>query len=171
MLLPDNGIMFLIKFMLPFFLIGYHCFKRREILEKYSGNYLLLFLLALLGGYCYSSWDRNTFIYISKMTLNETNVPIIIFRFFSSLIVSISISLFCFQIYKKLPFPTMNKIGSKSLYIYILQSYFFLGFTRCFKSIAIPGSKAWLSIFFAPLIAVVRKRPLAPYSLMKAFHI
>lgn len=110
------------KFVLPFFCIGYLAASRPN-LPRLS-NYIYLFFV-LLSIVIYVSWKKEFSVYISGMNISAQNIGIIFYRFFASLIVSLTLYEILQRLYSRFPSNLLMFLGRHTLSIYIVE-YFFL---------------------------------------------
>ncbi|MGF2035810.1 MAG: acyltransferase family protein [Nostoc sp. CmiVER01] len=125
-MIPDKGNIPLFKYTFPFFCIGYFLAQQKEYLEleAVKRSKLLLAAAIFFTILCYLLWSTETYIYVSGMT----NFRSSILRYFSGFVASIVIMRLIWELYN---FSStffrwfICEIGKGSLYIYILQTYFF----------------------------------------------
>ncbi|MCC5658864.1 acyltransferase family protein [Nostoc sp. XA010] len=126
LLIPDKGNIPLFKYTFPFFCIGYLLAQQKEHLELEVANKskLLLTGALFLTISSYLLWNTKTYIYVSGMT----NFWSVTLRYFTGFVASILVMQLVWKFYK---FSSKSfrwficEIGKGSLYIYILQTYFF----------------------------------------------
>lgn len=126
LMIPDKGNIPLFKYTFPFFCIGYLLAQQKEYLEleAVKRSKLLLTVALFFTIWCYLLWSTETYIYVSGMTNFRSNI----LRYFAGFVASIVIMRLSWKLYN---FSSTSfrwficEIGKGSLYIYILQTYFF----------------------------------------------
>jgi fucose 4-O-acetylase-like acetyltransferase len=126
LLLPDKGNVYLFQYTFPFFCIGY-LVARNKMCLKFTGRKKKIILLSsfIFAIISYVAWNTQTYIYVSRMS----NLYSILLRYFAGVVFCI-FTMYLF--YKFYHFSHINlrnflcRIGKGSLYIYILQTYFFI---------------------------------------------
>ncbi|NJR18130.1 MAG: acyltransferase family protein [Calothrix sp. CSU_2_0] len=126
LMIPDKVNIPLFKYTFPFFCIGYLLAQRRESpkLETVKKSKLLFAAACFFTILSYIFWHPETYVYVSQMT----NIRSVILRYFGGFVASIVMLQVSWKLYSfsSLSFRwLLCEIGKGSLYIYILQSYFF----------------------------------------------
>jgi len=150
--IPDARGVTLLKFIFPFFCIGYFLRPASDLLTKIPAQpRLVLSCLALIGaGVCYALWQKQTYIYNSGSTLPYLGD--IALRLLAGLTCSI-----IFVALTKRLFGWMNPgwlefVGKSCFSIYVIQSYLMDGFIATRSSIPIPFQNTPFAVFvIAPL--------------------
>jgi len=125
LLVPEAHNLYLFKFTLPFFWIGYFAAKYSESWRKFAEN--KFFLAAAFGGAVasYFLWDDQTYAYVSGMALTVSNLGNIFLRLAAGVLASV-VALWIFHRLERWVFPKFFVwLGTRSLFIFILQSYLF----------------------------------------------
>jgi fucose 4-O-acetylase-like acetyltransferase len=145
--LPEVGNLYLFKYTFPYFCIGY-CLSRNSWILRPSK--LKLTIGIMLSCICYAIWDKNTYIYISRMDITGDNLHAIAIRYLSGAIVSLTAIIVIWKVYSFKRSEAIVQLGTRSLDIYILQSYAFILLSK----INLPLENSILfSLLVAPLIA------------------
>lgn len=134
---PDKWNLYLYKYTIPFFGVGYlwnkySLFKKFSIAIKKHSRYMLFFIVAgLVIVYCVmlAFYNRDSFIYLSKVSIigkDSTGVwhqlKIDLYRWIIGIIGCALAGVFCMAI-NKLPTQALAYIGKKSMGIYIISGY------------------------------------------------
>jgi fucose 4-O-acetylase-like acetyltransferase len=160
LLLPEDPTLNLFKYTFPFFLLGYAVRGRPEFLE--SGNMTGAFILALLVyAWCFLLWRPDTYVYVSGMELNEDNCGRMTLRWLAGASGSV-VMLFSYGwIYAAIPancIQILKRLGSRTLEIYILQTYFFMALDKVagkyFASASLSYEWQSYSLLFGVAVAV-----------------
>jgi fucose 4-O-acetylase-like acetyltransferase len=124
--IPDIGNMALLQYTFPFFCFGYLAAKNKTFPKFLDSKKCALivsssFVLTIIG---YILWNEQTYIYVSKMS----NLYLVALRYVAGAATCISMLYLFHKLYLFSHASLRNflcKMGAGSLYIYILQSYFF----------------------------------------------
>jgi fucose 4-O-acetylase-like acetyltransferase len=133
LLVPDFGKLYLFKFTYPFFCLGYLAAQQREVTAMVCRNKPVLFLAGVAGVMAFLGWREETYVYVSKMTVTSHTAGIIIFRLAAGIVASIAALWLMHLLYQRLPRKWVIWLGNRSLYIFILQTYFFATLTRALR--------------------------------------
>lgn len=133
LLLPEHGNLIMLKFMFPFFQVGYLLSAVRFApITGWKRNGLFVFA-AIITSTVFALWEKKTYIYESGMTLTAHNVPTILLRLVAGLAGSVLVMMLLQRMCARLgdrPREVVAAIGSDSIYVYILQTYFFILLSR-----------------------------------------
>ncbi len=122
LLLPDWEVLANFKYTFPFFLIGYHL-ARRGVEEPKAAVWLVLVPLVVS---CFLLWRPDTYVYVSGMGLeNWRNIGV---RYLSGVALSAAFVMLWRRVDRG--WEPLVALGSKSLDVYIIQTYVFLLLTR-----------------------------------------
>jgi fucose 4-O-acetylase-like acetyltransferase len=129
MLLPDVGNIHLFQYIFPYFVVGF-LFARWSVSRQVDlpriGVAAVVLGIASVG--CYLAWDRETYVYVSKMSLTPENAGNIVFRWVAGLVVSLAVVTAFFAFARYLPRwgrGFLASLGAGSLSIYLLQGFVF----------------------------------------------
>jgi fucose 4-O-acetylase-like acetyltransferase len=126
--LPEKGHLYLFHYTFPFFVAGF--FIATFDFSNINKNLLkhLMVVLAVVSCLCFFVWEKDTYIYVTKMSLSRENLPNVAFRWLAGSIVSAFVMLFLFSL-SSVTSKRLKGIfilaGQDSIYIYILQEYAF----------------------------------------------
>lgn len=156
--LPENSPIYFIKYTFPFFVAGFSCatfdFSR---IQPINLKFLTV-ILALGSCICFICWEKDTYVYVTKMALTLDNFWNIVFRWLAGIIVSSFVVLFLFYFSPVLP-ERIKKVlimaGRRSIYIYILQNYAFLAIFRIIKRLSHSASNVILGDLMAIIIGTL----------------
>jgi fucose 4-O-acetylase-like acetyltransferase len=151
-LVPDFGKLYLAKFMLPFFWAGYLAAKHPELWQKISRRKIILGLAGLGSVAAFFYWSNLTYIYVSKMPFSQALAGEFLFRFAAGFLSSTVVLWIFWQLFQWSATPSLIAFGQRSLYLYILQSYFFSAYIMVIHR-PLGGSVAW-SLGLAPVLAL-----------------
>lgn len=118
-----------LKFMYPYFLVGYLFNKYEGNINKYKYKYkrIIYYMSAILYFILLFKWNKNYYIYTTGMTLYNTDILnklyIISYRYIIGLCGSILIIMILSNIFNVYKFRFISKMGKYTLGIYILQEY------------------------------------------------
>ena len=150
----DILIIYMFKYLFPFFVTGFYFAKFDFRPTPPIKLKFLTFILGLGSFACFLMWDKSTFIYTTKMSLSLDNLPNVLLRWLFGSIVSGFVVLSIYHYSSAIP-KKLKKIlimaGRDSIYIYILQAYTFLLIFRIAKRFLHPVS----NIFFGDLLAII----------------
>lgn len=156
--LPDKNPIFYFKYTFPFFVGGFYCATINLRLLGPAQLKFYTFLLTVGSWACYSMWEKNTFIYVTKMELTYDNIFNIGLRWLSGGIVSVWFLLALFYVSSTLP-ERVKKVlavaGRGSIYVYILQTYAILLLFRIAKLLAEPVSSLLVGGFLSVVIGYI----------------
>jgi fucose 4-O-acetylase-like acetyltransferase len=133
LLLPEYGSFIMLKFMFPFFQVGYLLSAVRFTPIAGWKRNVLFALVAGITAAAYALWDQETYIYESGMTLTTVNVPVILLRFIGGFAGSTLAMMLLHQVYARLGNRVRDAVaalGRDSIYVYIIQTYFFILLNR-----------------------------------------
>lgn len=131
--LPDLGNMYLFKYTFPFFVAGYFSARHAAVFVAASKHPLLLVLGITAMSLGFQLWDKETYIYVSKMSLVADNADNIALRWLLGATGSLVALGIIQRLHASLPRRLARPVelaGKDSLYIYILQGYAFLALPR-----------------------------------------
>lgn len=127
--LPEKASIEFLKFLYPFFQIGYAvaAFGIAGCARTRAGKFTFGFC-CVIAVVCYLIWNQGSYIYLSKMRLACDNIGNILVRFsggFSASVVVLMIMIRSMTLVGMSFAAALQKVGQFSLPIYILQSYIF----------------------------------------------
>jgi fucose 4-O-acetylase-like acetyltransferase len=129
LLLPDLGILYLFKYMVPYFQAGYLLAALGGFTMKRNRAFALFAVASVLTAGCYLLWNDNTYIYASKMALVSGNYGNIGLRYLGGFAASVLALFIIKYLHAKTP-DYVNRfiraLGRDSIYIYILQYHLFV---------------------------------------------
>ena len=147
---PEGGGIYLIKFMLPFFCLGYTLAKGDQIRIPSTIPPLWVAIAWGFGIGCYWLWTPDTYVYTTRMWPAPANLHNIALRYFAGVVISIIFVQTLFWIYRRVKSPVLSLWGRRSLDIYILH-ILLLGIVEAFVH---PGMDSpWFSWLGAPVLA------------------
>jgi fucose 4-O-acetylase-like acetyltransferase len=121
------------KFMFPFFQVGYLLSAVRFTPVTGQRKNVLFVFAAAITATAYVLWENKTYIYGSGMVLTVENIPIIALRLVAGLAGSVLIMMLLHRASALVGGGVRGAVamlGRDSLYVYILQTYFFVLFNR-----------------------------------------
>ncbi len=129
LLLPDKSHLYLLKYVFPFFVIGFYT-AQFDLTGMLAGRIrFLLPVLALASVLSFLVWNERTYIYVSMMSLTGGNLATICFRWLAGIIVSAFFVLLLWTgraFIPELIRKNLEHAGRGSIYVYIIQSYVFI---------------------------------------------
>lgn len=128
-ILPEINHVDMLQYMLPFFISGYLFSSREVSFMRLLKHPFLRFLPAIVSILIYALWSTDTYIYTTGMSLESSNLPNILLRYvggFSLSIMFLQLFHILFNYTPKFYCDHIKNWGSDSIYIYILQTYFFV---------------------------------------------
>ena len=140
-----------IKYLFPFFAIGYLLSKQIKIITKLSVP--LIILVTTVSISCYLLWSKNTYIYISGMDLTINNLSQIGLRYLSGFSISVFFIWLCWKMYALKPVQILSTFGRYSLQLYILQVFLIEILSRQLNTQFFENHQFWVSCFLAPIMA------------------
>lgn len=151
--IPDYGILPLIKYTFPYFLIGYYISSFNLTATLISFKKTIFIFCALLSIIFYYFWNENTYVYVTGMRLSQENLPNIILRYVAGITASaVALGIF-YAMYKNIGGKIKTiliSFGKDSLYIYIIGQYTYIIVTRVaaryFERVDHPLAAAAISI-------------------------
>jgi fucose 4-O-acetylase-like acetyltransferase len=152
--LPEKGVLIMFKSMFPYFQAGYIiAYMRISGLTgvRYSSVFIASLIVSIL---CFFLWTKETYVYVSGMSLSASNLPNIGLRFLAGFSVSILAVLIFSWIYDRSNSAStkiVSVFGADSIYIYILQGYVFVAIGRLVTKYGFPET----NIVGGSLIALV----------------
>lgn len=126
--LPDSYLLFIFKFMLPFFIVGYYIHKKQIQFPTTKRTLLVLTVLYII---CSVIYHKQCYIYVSGVTLlgknYATQISIDLFRYFAG---AIGIYFICILVYHVQQWSNQKNVvsgfimycGKNSLGIYIVST-------------------------------------------------
>ncbi len=154
--LPEVPLFSLFKYILLFFIAGFYFASCKGFSER---NVRVL-LLPLAIGSClgFMIWEKDTYVYVTGMTLVSDNIPNIMTRWLVGGVVSIFFVSFLFCSYSVIPTNIRKMLilaGKNSIYIYILQAVMFKVILKPAYHFLPPVSSIVLGDLLAVLIGVL----------------
>jgi fucose 4-O-acetylase-like acetyltransferase len=150
--LPETGNLIMFKFMFPFFQVGY-LISAVRFTSLATGRGIALFLFAaVLTVAVYTLWEKETYIYQSGMVLTLDNLRFILMRLIAGLAGSALIMMILHQAYTRLGTGIRDAVaalGRDSIYVYILQTYFFILFNRVSWRLPPMHEPVWAAMLIA----------------------
>jgi fucose 4-O-acetylase-like acetyltransferase len=157
--LPDQWNIYLFQYTFPFFVGGFYLATlKSRVLQTISLNPLTFQLLGIASGLCFILWGKNTYVYVTEMSLSPENLPHVILRWLSGGIVSAFVMLILFHLNAIIPKifkRPLTLFGRDSMYIYILQSYVFLALLALSERYLHQISGGWRRDLIAIILGVV----------------
>jgi fucose 4-O-acetylase-like acetyltransferase len=129
MALPDLGNVYLFKYTFPFFVAGYFAARYPAAFVAASKSSILLVIGVAVMSLGFQLWDKQTYIYVTKMSLDGDNANNIALRWIVGALGSLVALGIIRRIHSSIPRRWARPVelaGKDSLYIYILQGYVFL---------------------------------------------
>ena len=129
LLLPDKSHLYLLKYVFPFFVVGFYSAEFDFIGKLATKSRWLLPILAVASIGSFLLWNEQTYIYVSMMALTGANLLTICFRWFAGIIVSAFFVLLLWKTRGLIPGQirkSLEQAGRGSIYVYILQTYVFI---------------------------------------------
>ena len=126
---PQNSHVDMLQYMFPFFISGYLFSSREASFMRLIKYPFLRFLPVIVSILIYALWSRDTYIYTTGMSFESSNLPNILLRYvggYSLSIMFLQLLHILFNYTPKFYSDHIKKWGSASIYIYILQTYFFV---------------------------------------------
>ena len=157
--LPDQWNIYLFQYTFPFFVAGFYgATIKTSALQTLSRHALLFKLFALASCFCFILWHKDTYVYVTEMSLSLNNLPNVVFRWLAGSIVSVFTMLLLFRLNSALPEKLKRLLiwfGRDSMYVYILQSYVFWVLLRLSDRYFQPISNVLLQDVIAITLGVV----------------
>ena len=156
--LPEFQNVPLFKYTYPFFQIGY-ALARWGVPSVFVRRRLPFFLISTaLAVTCYIAWKGDTFVYISGMWPSPDNLPRMALRYSGAITMSLAVLYGLHFIHGKLPEKAklpLYAFGRDSIYIYILQNYFFMIVARVGDRLAFSKPDLITGWLIALLVGVI----------------
>jgi len=126
LLLPDVWHLALIKYVLPFFMLG--CLLAEQGIPAFAVyNRTPLLLVSILATViCFWAWRDTTYVYLSGSLVRPFNANTLVLRYVAGLCGSASVLLFVSSIWEAIPrylSRCVETFGRDSIYIYLIQGY------------------------------------------------
>lgn len=154
---PDFGKLYLFKFMFPFFWAGYLAAQNPGWRQKIAGSKWIPGVAVAGAIASWFFWNENAYVYVSMMTFSHDNAGVILFRFAAGVLASgAALWIFHQAFLRWRGHQPVTWLGTRSLYIFVLQSYFFSAigqFTH--RAAAPPHFSGVLSFTAAPVLALI----------------
>jgi fucose 4-O-acetylase-like acetyltransferase len=136
MLTPDTYNLSYIKFMYPYFVLGFYSNKYKKYLQ--NRNYLMGILAFILLGVTLFFWEDKYYIYTTGMSFYDNNLPdklfIVAYRYLAGLagigLVFFLVSLLPDKFFGDYFSRKLSLIGANSFGTYIITSYLFANLIR-----------------------------------------
>jgi fucose 4-O-acetylase-like acetyltransferase len=130
--LPENGSGNYLKFLLPFFMIGYRVAETRCIEAPSQGRATLIAGMAALAGLSWWLWDRNTYVYVTTGGLFGGGARFAAVRYIAGISMSVVALWICRMIYDKFGGgrAALEFLGRESLGIYASHGLVLGGLAR-----------------------------------------
>jgi len=161
LMLPDKGHITMLKFMYPYFQIGFLLASGALSFEAFRSSFVFVAAL-FISVVCFYLWNDDSYIYTSKMSLSAANLHNIFIRYVAGFAASIVIVNALFLVFKLLSNQVLKWIavlGINSIYIYIIQGYCFDSIFHFLRTFYSPIQNlvvgALLSVIIGILIAVI----------------
>lgn len=129
MALPDLGNLYLFKYTFPFFVAGYVSARHSAVFAAASKHSMLLVIGIAVMSIGFHLWDKQTYIYVTKMSLDDDNANNVALRWVLGAVGSLVALGIIQRVHSLIPRRWARPVevaGKDSLYIYILQGYVFL---------------------------------------------
>lgn len=127
--LPELGNVYLFTYTFPFFVAGYYVARYPGVLVRAARSSLLLVSGIVAMSLGFPLWDEETYVYVTKMSLDGDNIDNIALRWVLGAIGALVVLGIIRRLYATMPARWTRPVevaGRDSLYIYILQGYVFL---------------------------------------------
>ena len=158
LVLPEKGSIYLFKYTFPFFVSGFYCATFDFSRIEFTNLKRLTVILALGSCLCFIFWEKNTYVYITKMTISMDNLWNIFYRWIAGIVVSTFIVLLLLRCSSSIPDKIKKMLidaGRESIYIYILQNFGFLLISRSNIPVFQPNSNIILGDFISIVIGLL----------------
>lgn len=129
LVLPELGNLYLFKYTFPFFVAGYFAARYPHVLARAARSSLLLVSGIVAMSLGFPLWDEQTYVYVTKMSLDGDNIDNIALRWALGAIGALVVLEIIRRLHATMPARWTRPVevaGRDSLYIYILQGYAFL---------------------------------------------
>jgi fucose 4-O-acetylase-like acetyltransferase len=156
-IVPETGRLYLSKFTYPFFWLGYLMAKDREVFSRLSASRPVL-LVAVVGTVAaYYFWDDATFVYSTRMVFTSGTAGTILFRLAAGVLASAVALWLMHRLFLRWPSSALVWLGTRSLYVFILQNYFFIAVQKHFGegTVSPPNGLLLTGIVALPLAIAV----------------
>jgi fucose 4-O-acetylase-like acetyltransferase len=150
--LPEYGNVVMFKFMFPFFQVGYLLSAVRFTRVAGWRKYVLCGLGTFITAAAYAFWEKETYIYQSGMALAAENIGSILLRFAAGVAGSAVVMMLLHRVCAWLGGSVRDAVaalGRDSIYVYILQTYFFLLFNRVSWRLPALHEPLWAAVLIA----------------------
>jgi fucose 4-O-acetylase-like acetyltransferase len=135
--LPDLGSVYLFQYTFPFFVAGFYVAAWNLPLDRLKTHMVgVTVALGIATAICFYYWHKDTYVYVSRMSLHIGNMENIWFRWLAGLIASGFWVMVLTYMYSLLGYRVkkiLAKAGSDSLSIYILHGYALLFVAEVFR--------------------------------------
>lgn len=150
--LPDISFLSRVKYLLPFFGIGYMASVCNWSRISDVG---ILIAIAFMG-ICFHFWNRETYIYNTGMSLFTGHVGVVIFRYVASGFASIAVLGVLWWAFRQKFILGFVSAGRNSFLIYIFQVFVMdaIIFAKSHFSLPLENS-VWFAVFIAPIVATL----------------
>ncbi len=150
--IPDWGSLHLFQATLPFFFLGYAWAARqdRSGLAAEPGR-IWLGIGLLASAAVWWTWRLEYYPYVPDVRVSIESLRIYAWRVGAGIIVSLTFLLWARRFHRPGRWPALARLGRNSLGIYLLQTYFFLGW----PPVAWPGDPRLLAAVFGLPASVV----------------
>lgn len=147
LLLPDVWHLSLIKYVMPFFMLG--CLVAEDGFPTFVMQNRLGFLIGSLvvAVICYWAWNDQTYVYLSGSEIRPSNSVNMILRYTAGLAGSVAVLLVVGGLFQALPnyvSAGIEALGRNSIYIYLLHGYVFLAAKHHLSEVSIPHLNVFL---------------------------
>jgi fucose 4-O-acetylase-like acetyltransferase len=160
LLLTERGNWPLFKYIYPYFQAGYLVAALGNVSLSRKRSAAVFAVAGALTVVFYLLWNRDTYVYVSQMALVPGNLGNIALRWAAGFSASLVAILTLKYLFPKTPSRLrliVERLGQDSIYIYILQGYFFTAFSLVVSmwSSQIAGLSlgSWVAVPFGLLVA------------------
>ncbi|HEV2694992.1 MAG TPA: acyltransferase family protein [Verrucomicrobiae bacterium] len=150
--LPEGANLYLFKYTLPFFCLGYALAKGDQIRVPKSFSPLSLITIFALSIGCYLLWTNDTYVYTTRMHPSFSNLSNIGLRFVAGVVTSVAFVLLLAGCYRVAKLPVLSLWGRRSLDIYIIHACFVTGLASLDNPLKY---SPWFSFVVAPVLAAI----------------
>jgi len=141
LLLPEGPNFTTLKFMFPYFMVGYALAESKITPLRRETSIVLFTLACLVTILCYNLWQKDSYIYTTGMILKRWNINNCALRYTAGFFGSISAFFTLRFIYKLSPDSFRRPVeilGQDSIYVYILQGNLFAALLHLARQLSLP---------------------------------
>ena len=133
--LPEKNVLPNFKYVFPFYILGHLLAEQSSVMvniflrmkKVVIGTSAIIFLACYLmwSKPCYLMWSKDSYVYTTPFVLGYENIPNIMLRYVGALSGTALFSWVAFLGWKKIGGSIVCELGNGSLYVYVLQMFFF----------------------------------------------